>query len=270
MGWLMALIGNGYRDTANPMNWLGGPSTFAQDAAHRRVDGNQKNWYIGQATVIAGISIANKSGRPEGTRHPHAWVMPPKAGGMAARRTITGSSDITSANLAAGINLGAGLTGSGDITNALLGLIVSMQANLTGSGTVSTADFVGVGNLTSALSGSGDVTAATMTGIGHMVAALTGTNTLTATIFATGSMSADIVSTGDILTAETVASAVMASIVEAGYDLRDVLALLAARDLGACTGGPTAPAFKGLDGTTTRVTGTVDSSGNRSSITLTP
>lgn len=87
------------------------------------------------------------------------------------------------------------------------------------------------------------------------------------------SVSGDVDVMGESLTFPTAdenAAAVMASIIEAGYDVRDVLALMAARELGACTGGPTTPAWKGLDGSTTRVTGTVDSSGNRSGITLTP
>ena len=41
----------------------------------------------GQATVIAGASIANKSGIPDGALHPASWLMPPKAGGMSARYT---------------------------------------------------------------------------------------------------------------------------------------------------------------------------------------
>ena len=38
--------------------------------------------------------------------------------------------------------------------------------------------------------------------------------------------------------------------------------------LGAVTGQPSSPAFKSADGNTTRVTATVDGSGNRSSVTL--
>lgn len=215
-------------------------------------------------------SVANRSGWPSGSTHPHNWVMPIKGGGMASRGWVTGSGDITSANVASGRNLSAALVGVGDITNALAGLIVSATANLTGTGTITNADLRAFLNAVAALTGSGDITTANRTAIGNMVAPLTGSGTIAVTPSARGNMSAAITASGGVLDSSNVASLVLAGVIEAGYDLREVLALLAARELGSSTGGPTAPAYKGLDGTTTRVTASVTSVGDRSSVVLTP
>ncbi len=73
-----------------------------------------------------------------------------------------------------------------------------------------------------------------------------------------------------IPTANQNRDAVMGAIIEASRTLRDCIALLSARELGASSGGPGSPAYKGLDGTTVRVSATVDANGNRSGVTLTP
>lgn len=71
-------------------------------------------------------------------------------------------------------------------------------------------------------------------------------------------------------TVDQISSSVWEKIIEAGYTAEEVLKLIGAVHLGTSAGFPTSPVFKGLDGTTTRVNGSVDGSGNRTSVTLNP
>lgn len=258
----MALHGNNSVNNFGRFVMVGGINSF--QPGNRFKGGERFNWIRQHkaSTVLA------YSAWPAGYYPPATYYMPLIDGELSSR--LTGSGTISSSNLAGGVNLSAGLTGSGTISNALLALVVSMSASLTGSGTITSADCVGIGNLSSGLTGSGAITSATMTGMGNMTAGLTGTNTFTATVSATGNMSADITASGDVLTTANVADAVLAGIIEAGYDLRDVLALLAARELGESNNGPTSPEYLGLDGVTVRVEAAVDSGGNRTGVTLTP
>lgn len=58
-------------------------------------------------------------------------------------------------------------------------------------------------------------------------------------------------------------------VVEGAHTFRQMIRLIAANLFGeSAGGGTTTPEFKSLDGTKTRITGTVDESGNRSDITL--
>lgn len=70
-------------------------------------------------------------------------------------------------------------------------------------------------------------------------------------------------------TAAEIATAVDGIVIETGYSLGATLRIVAAATAGAETGGPGSPVFVGLSGTT-RISGTADSSGNRSGITYTP
>lgn len=99
-----------------------------------------------------------------------------------------------------------------------------------------------------------------------------GSCTVTGAATGTISVSGDVSVEGDtgFPTVDEISQAVMDQIVESGYDVREVLALLSAVHLGTSSGFPTSPVFKGLDGSTNRVTGTVDTNGNRTAVTLNP
>lgn len=260
------LVGNGIRLSSSPGRFnVGGTTFYAAERVASDPYGARKNFFIGEhATAITRIA----GSQPSGTCHPYAWLWPIKAGGLASRNIIEGSGTLTG-QLYQGVALASALAGSCTIT-AGADLVTSLAASLSGSCTITAgldsttalaADLVGAGTITSGLSL-----------IVDMTGALTGTCTVTGGLAGTLDLEADITvaASVDFPTADQIAQTVMEQVIEAGYDVRDVLALLAARDLGACAGGPTTPAYKGLDGSTTRVAGTVDSSGNRSSITLTP
>lgn len=260
----MALVRNGLSLSCNPQRYMGAANAIVTARSVWNDPGAQRNWYIGDA-VVSGVT--DRLGFAPGYTHPTAWVLAPKGGGMVCR-TIEGSGDIDSANLAGGKNMVASLDGTGDITNAALGLIAGMVATLSGEGTL-TADITGALFAAANLSGSGDVTA-DLGALANLVASLSGTGGVTAGITATGAMSADIVVTGDLLTTANVGEAVWSAIIEAGYTADDVLKLISAVLLGESTGFATNPEFTGLDGATTRVAAALDSNGNRSSVVLNP
>jgi hypothetical protein len=55
-----------------------------------------------------------------------------------------------------------------------------------------------------------------------------------------------------------------------GYTFRQALRLFGAAIAGLVTGGPGSPVYQSMGGSTTRISATADSSGNRSAVTLTP
>ncbi len=214
----MALIGNGVRLAGNPMRtW--GPNAYSADRmAGWDQPGCQRNYVDSEATVVSGVSIADKAARNNGYVIPYCWTLAPKSGGMSSQILVTGEGSITAGNLAGGLNGVSDLTGSGDITNAALGLILSAVAALTGSGDI-TADILGKLEAVAALTGTGDLTAA-MGALADIVASLLGTGEPGATIAANGDMAAAINVTGDVLTTANVAAAVwnalIASFLESG------------------------------------------------------
>ncbi len=240
----MALISNGHRLACNPHRNLFGPGTTSTlTSVHRGSftgKGALNNFYAGEATVVSGASIANKNGFPTGAANPIAWILPIKAGGLAARRTILAEGDLTAA-IAGGKNAECTIAGVGDLT-ATGALIISLQAAIGGSGTISGADLKAFLQLAAALSGSGGV-AAQLTAIGHLQSALAGTGTVatSSVITALGTLAAQINVTGDVLTTGNVANAILDAVngVEDGLTVRHALRLIAAATAGKISGAAT-------------------------------
>jgi hypothetical protein len=263
------LVGNGIRLISSPGRFnVGGTTPYSAERAASDPYGARKNFFIGQHSSL---STRINGSQPSGVGHPYCWLWAPKAGGLASRNIIEGTSTLT-ADIYLGKDLSASLTGDGSITTADLALSTGLSADLAGVGTISSGDMVGTVQCAADFTGTGTISSAPLDMLAGLSAALSGSGTITSDATGIAELSADLTVTAsvDFPTADQIAQTVMEQTIEAGYDLRDVIALLAARDLGACAGGPTTPAWKGLDGSTTRVTGTVDSSGNRSGITLTP
>lgn len=249
-------------------------STNAVTPGGRRNVGEWRFWAAqsGASTVMA------TAAKPTGYYAPAAYYMPITAGEMSVQTSGLGA---MTANLFPAKLMEIDFTGSGDMT-ATAGLVVSMLAALAGTGAM-TATIQGRQAMTVALTGAGDLDAS-MTAIGSMVAALTGTGDLDAVIRAYGDMQIDIVVTGSGLTTANVGSAVWSAIasqnnvagtmgeklndagsasnpwtevIESGFTAAEILRLLAAVVQGNATGlEDGSPVFKGLDGTTDRVTAT--------------
>jgi hypothetical protein len=181
------LIGNSVRLSYTPGVLLGAAGSFTAARAIWMQPGARRNFYAGEATVIAGASIANKVAWPAGYLNPGAWMFPIKPGGMAV--SIAGEGDLSFCNLAGGKNFSADLDGEATLVCAA-GLIVSIIASLTGAATLS-ADLLAKLNIVADLSGSASV-AATVSGLGQILADLTGVADLAALVTALCNMSADL------------------------------------------------------------------------------
>lgn len=194
-------------------------------------------------------------GIPSGSRHPAAWMMPQKAGALAARNTVVGTGTSTATGQS-GYNIDGTITGAGDIPNTVsIGLIVSIAAALTASGGISSATTQALAAMVATITGSGSVTA-TAAGLAELGAALAGAGFVTANNTALMSIAATIRGYGD-LTPEGIRDIVWAKIVEAGFSAEEILRLLAAHAAGSATGLESGnPQFTGLDGSTLRIDGT--------------
>lgn len=149
---------------------------------------------------------AEKSATPVGYLHPTAWILPQKSGGLASKAgRVSGAGDLESTgNL--GRDIDAALTGSSTVS-AQLGLIIAAFASLAGAGAVSDSNLSGAISAAAGLSGSAAVSSL-LGAISGMVINLTGSADAACDISATGSMSAGITVTGELLTTSNVAASV--------------------------------------------------------------
>lgn len=223
-----------------------------------------------------------------GLYFPHCMIPPRTAGRIVAHDTLTGTGGVSDAEVWAVKLASAALTGSGALT-ATGSLIVQLVAAIAGSGEISDADIQAFLQLSAALSGTGDADG-TLTGLGELLAALTGSGLADGTLTGVGELAAALVVTGTGLTTANVGPAVWAAIatqndtagsmgeklndagsasnpwtevIESGYTAAEILKLIAAAVQGDASGLESgSPVFKGLDGTTERITATY-SSGTR-------
>jgi hypothetical protein len=260
----VALISNGVRLAQSNAFYYGGAAAtgglFTAERATWRSAGARKRFAAGQASITG---VTNRAAVPEGYLHPVCWDMPQKDGGLASRGRITGTGNVTLANLAGGLAAVASLVGTGDITNAALGLILSAVANLVGSGTL-TANIVGKLEAVAALVGAGNITAA-LGAIAGLLAALQGDGVVTAAVTAKAGMSASIVVTGEVLNTGNVGEAVWNTINESGFSYAEVLRILSAVATGKTTivdngGGSATVTFRDLSDTKDRVVAEMDGS----------
>ena len=205
------LIQNGYRDTSVGLRYFG--AGILINGAYPRVSqysvGSSRNIFMGDADIDAKASI------PDGTRHPVAWQMPQKAGGLSCRNNVSGSGSLAADILAVKL-AEADITGSGDLTDAIGSLVVQLIADLLGSGEVSDGDLKAFLQAVASLSGSGGVTGAALTALGELIVSMTGTGTSsTSVLTGTGELDADLVVTGSGLSTSNVGQAVWSALAAA-------------------------------------------------------
>jgi hypothetical protein len=229
----MGLLANNYRDSLGAFQIFGAtvsnnayPSVRLQNY-HRTAA--RRNLTAGEGIASDLVSI------PSGNRHPSAWVMPQKAGALAARNTINGSGGVTDADRWAVKLAGAAISGAGDLT-AVGGLIVQLVAALTGAGAVTAASLQAFLAAVANLTGSGGVTDAEIEGFGAMLAAILGEGGLDGSILTgLGQLDADLVVTGTGLTTSNVGTAVWGAIAAANNAAGTMGALLNGGSAGGLT-----------------------------------
>lgn len=208
-------------------------------------------------------------------------------GRLDAIAALVGQGDLTGA-LVASTFLIAALQGSGDITLANLSGAMEMTAALTGQGIVTAVMFM-VAAITASLDGAGDLSGdlygrldaiASLTGQGDLVGAMTGLASLSATLDgmgdiviadmpSVGSLTANITSTGSVLTTANIAPAVWDALCEAGITNKEALRVILAALAGKLAGAPgTTIIIRDTNDTKDRITAGVDANGNRTSIAL--
>lgn len=260
----MALLGNYSVLYKSPGYWRSGGATGqGLDRPNSNLSGASKNRYTADA-------IDPKTSFPSGYSLGLALVPAQKDGGMAASNTIYGAGAFVGGGQL-GRNASATLDGTGDISNAALALVLSAVAALSGSGAVSAA-IAGRLDAAAALSGSGDVAAA-LGAIASLVAPLAGSGEVsdTSSLKAKGSLSADIVVTGDLLSTANIAAAILDAVdsIEDGVTLRQATRLILAAAAGKVSGAGTTTVTirNAVADDTNRIIATVDDDGNRTSIT---
>jgi hypothetical protein len=244
----MALLRNGALLYPNNNRYL---SATGQYGLLRTLDGGaaKRNWGRGWQSVT---DVTDKSGLPNGYRHPVAWMLPQKAGAITSRNEAY----VTVSGTAAGA-LGKNSPATATVTISGLavgGLIAGGVASATLTITGTADIFAGLGTTalaTITLDGS-----ATPAATGHLDAA--GVLTVNGVVvpYAVGFMEATT-DFGNELSPSALANAVWQRVIEAGFSAESVLRLIAAHAAGAATGLEGAnPQFTGLDGSTLRIDGT--------------
>jgi hypothetical protein len=286
----MALLQNGYRDFSSGVRIFGATvsNSAYPYALHAKPTGSQRNLTAGE-----GIS-SDLAGIPSGYRNEYTWIMPQKAGALAARNQISGAGAFSSA-IAGGVNGEATLAGQGDLAG-IGALIISLVAALTGSGTITSASADAFLQLAASLAGEGDLAGAA-SALAHAAAELSGSGTVTGTSTALGELAAEIVVTGDVLNSANVASAVWGALaasndvagtmgallnasgaggdpwavtLEGTYTAADLVRIMASVLAGKVSGMETGtPTFRSVDDAADRVTAVTTTDGNRTAVTAT-
>lgn len=126
-----------------------------------------------------------------------------------------------------GLEAQASLTGVGSLAGGVSGVVEAM-ATVLGSGAVLPVDIVGIMDAVATLVGMGDIDGAIIA-LGHAESLLQGAGEVSNALpYANGGMSALISASGEVLTAQSVAQAVMAYTIESGYSFEKVTRLVAA------------------------------------------
>jgi hypothetical protein len=170
------------------------------------------------------------------------------------------------------LNLAAGVNISGDTTVTITVNPADGQLIVSAVGSTSIT-FNLAGNLAGALSASGStsfsftVNNATLGAIVDAIGAALVQFSNSATIRATGNLSGDITPFTE-LSPQNLAAAVWAQVIDGTYAANDLLKLIAASAAGELAGSPSGPILiKSVNGSTVRITATVDANGNRTGVT---
>ena len=249
----MALIGNYSVLCKGPGRFLGGSGTAVEVAVRSNWGKSGSNRNVALRSNYS--TALDLYARPTGGYSPVAWTIPQTSGEMSAQNTAQASMTLAEATIAAGRNIEGSAAVSLTLADAALQLIVSA------SGTA-TLTLSGAGAMAGALFATGEA-AISVTVPSALLGAIlsaqaSGTLSLSAdaTASALGHMEGSTADTST-LTPTSIAAAVGARIVEAGFTADEILRLLAAHAAGAATGLESGdPQFVGLDGSTVRIDGT--------------
>ena len=289
----MALIGNYTVYDKLPLKYISAVNSSASVQSGNRGNFSQSGRVRSRMMQDQTTTALEYYALPNGAYPSLTWFIPQQAGQIGSSNQIYGLGSIV-ASLAGGRNATADLTGSGTVTNAFLSLIADLIASLTGAGDISPPpNLLALLSLSGNLTGAGAITAV-LNAFASVQADLAGTGTLTLVPYATGELSADI--TGEsTLSPQNLAAAVWSAlasaynvagtmgeklndagsaanpwteVIDGTYTASDLLKLISASVAGELAGSPGGPILiKSVNGTTVRITATVDANGNRTGVT---
>ena len=266
----MALLGNYSVSLKSPARLMSGQAGSDVRSNYNTPGGSRNAFGDG--------NFSNKNSTPNGYRPPYSWIIAQKTGGLATYTSIVGTESF-SVNLAGGVN---GFTnspktiiGTGSISSANMALIMAAIATLSGNGSFYTNPIIkGVLYALATLTSSGSVkTTSEITALAHAAITMISQGEITSAsdLHAHGDMST-LITPLTALSPESLAIAVMKSIVETGMDVTQALRLLTAVAAGKSTiidlgGGAATVTFRDIDDVENRVVADITGS-ERTTVTL--
>jgi hypothetical protein len=197
-----------------------------------------------------------------------AWVMPFTAGAMHSESLALGDGEFA-ADGQMGLNAEGSASGVGSFEGTMQ-LVVSALAEIAGIASISANVRAALG-AAAELAGTGDFDGA-INAIGHILSDLSGSGSTDFTPYATGELSASIeIGSAAGLTAPQVAAEILdEQLVETGLTVRETLRLCISALAGKVSGanGSTITFRSASADHKDRIVATVDSSGNRTAVTL--
>lgn len=173
----MTLIRNGVSLSANPGRISASATTYYGILRHLRMGaGGMRGFHGSEGTMVAGASVSDTSGRPNGHQGESCWLLPIKGGGLSAYTTFTHPSTLV-ANLSLGINIESSLVADGSITTADIQALANLVSTMTADTAVS-AVMVGVANMLSTMIASHGLSA-TLSAYANLAATMTADGSLT-------------------------------------------------------------------------------------------
>ncbi len=258
----MATLQNSYRDRSSGVRLFG--ATASNNAypsaalANYNLTGTKRNMFVGEAWTDEQVGL------PHGYRSGYTWLLPQKNGAAKSANEAQGVASTTFA-IAGGKN--ATTTIEGVATLTVTGqLVVSGTATINGVATVTSNAFAAL-LAEATITGTATPTAS-ITALGWGTTAINGVATVTATRYATGTLEAEITPFTE-LSPQSLASAVWAQALEAGYTAEEMMRVMSAALAGEVSGAGTATVtIRDIADTKDRITASVDGSGNRTAVTL--
>lgn len=258
----MALLQNGYRDRSSGVRIFG--ATASNNSYPYAVISNSNLTGTKRNLIASEAWTDEQIGLPHGYRSGYTWLLPQKNGAAKSANEAQGTVSATF-SIAGGKNATSTIEGVATLT--VTGqLIVSGSASISGSATVTSNAFAAL-LATASITGTATPTAS-ITALGWGVVSITGTATVSGTRYATGTLAAEITPFTE-LSPQSLASAVWAQALEAGYTAEEMMRVMAAAMAGEVSGaGTTTITIRDIADTKARITATVDGTGNRTAVTL--
>jgi hypothetical protein len=220
-----------------------------------------------QRNIYASDGITDdRSGNPAGHLYPSAWIWPQKSGSITSFKSILGASDLVG-SLALGLNGGVSTTGTS--TFSATGFVTAnISATITGTSAVT-----GTAGIT--LNGAINITSAgtvsiTSYAVGFLDASIGGSAaTVSGVPFALGLIECDITPFTELSPQNLAQQLLDNEDIEDNYSLREAIRIILSMSAGKLSGASgTSILIRDVNDTKDRISATVDSSGNRTAVTL--